>query len=610
MCLFPFMLRHMESLLAQATTHVGDIVRKAIRLEQNQGVLVVYDRDCPLAALLTDAYRAALPEAQFLDFNAVPPARVIASMYRCAPGDLVVCIQSSNFRLNEFRVRIELFKRGLKAIEHTHMNRIPPEQVARYIAALAYDPDYLLPLGHALKGRLDRCSHARVRCKDTELVYQTGMESAKLNVGDYTRMKNVGGTFPIGEVFTEPKDFSRVNGAVRIFAFAGEDHLVRMVEPFILQIERGIATHWPGAPAEFCAVMETVRAEETAYVREFGLGLNRAMDKAHVVSDITAYERMNGMHLSLGAKHTIYAKPGLSRKHGRYHIDVFVDAQEIFLDDECIFRQGTYVMPARTHEVLGVRMHDISPLALRAQLQTWLDGNTPRVIVTPNPEFILHARRDPAFLALLNRADLAVPDGIGLIYAVAALSGAHVQYRQTGVQVLEELAALCAKKWKSLLLFGGAHGSAEAAATALRQRWSYQNIHAYEPGMVSVTAQGLDIAQADVHAVRLHAPDVIAVALGQGKQERFIFEHLPFLPSVRIAIGIGGAMEMIAGRLPRAPEPWRRAGFEWLWRLRLEPWRVRRIFRATIIFPLVIAWVTLKQSRFLRALKALRSLKY
>ena len=94
---------------------------------------------------------------------------------------------------------------------------IDESQFETYVNALYYDANFYRPLGTALKQRLDTCEKVRVFCEGTELVYPVGMESSKLNIGDYTGMKNVGGTFPIGEVFTESKDLTKVNGAVKIF---------------------------------------------------------------------------------------------------------------------------------------------------------------------------------------------------------------------------------------------------------------------------------------------------------------------------------------------------------------------------------------------------------
>ena len=85
-----------------------------------------------------------------------------------------------------------------------------------------------------------------------------------------------------------------------------------------------------------------VPTNSTPTVREFGLGLNNAMGKHRVVSDITAFERQKGLHLSIGAKHTVYAKQGMHRKHGRYHVDVFVDVERITMDGQPIYQDGDF----------------------------------------------------------------------------------------------------------------------------------------------------------------------------------------------------------------------------------------------------------------------------
>jgi hypothetical protein len=332
----------MEHTLEQlAKTHITQIITRAIELEPKERALIIFDTDAPLTRIITEAYRQALPKAQFVDFATVTTGDIFALFDELNQGDLVVLIQSSNFRLDDFRVRIELFQRGFKTIEHTHLNRIPETQFATYIEALAYDPTYYRPLGKALKNGIENAQRIRVVCDGTELCYDGGMEEAKLNVGDYREMKNVGGTFPIGEVFTEPKDLRAVNGTAKIFAFAGEDHLVRTYEPFLVHVTNGVLTA-PEGPEAFQSVLKLIGDEEEVLVREFGMGLNPVMGPDALVNDITAFERQRGLHLSLGEKHAIYAKPGLHRKKGRYHVDIFVAVTQIFFDDQLVFADGTY----------------------------------------------------------------------------------------------------------------------------------------------------------------------------------------------------------------------------------------------------------------------------
>lgn len=249
------------------------------------------------------------------------------------------------------------------------------------------------------------------------------------------------------------------------------------------------------------------------------------------------------------------------------------------------------------HEVFGVMFDDLPIETISERFRTWLRGGEAHVVVTPNPEFLLQARRDPEFREYLNKSDLVVADGVGIRYAVAALSDGNLRHRQTGVDMLQLLAAVCEEQGRTLLLLGGLPGSAQSAADVFLRRFPRLRVLGRDPGAVDPENILPSLLQ-EVSEIR---PDVLAVALGQGKQERFIHEALRQLPSVRIAIGVGGAFDMISGKRPRAPRWLRATGLEWLWRLIIEPKRARRIARAVILFPIVVACATLKQRRFLRA---------
>ena len=326
----------MKDLSALAAKHAADTVRLALKHEPARKALVVFDAQSPLSRLVTEAYRSALPEAEFVDYDATTRETILAAIELLQPRDLVVMIQSMTFRLDEFRIRIELFKRKLAVIEHVHLERATDDrQMEIYVDAMAYDPSYYRPLGHALKASIDAAETVKVFCDGTTLTYDGGMEPTKLNIGDYEGMTNVGGTFPIGEVFSEPRDLAMVNGEVKLFAFAGLDHLVQMHEPFTVRIEKGIVVSHEG-PASFQEVLDQISADEQVMVREFGIGLNPAMGKDRLLKDITAFERQKGLHLSLGEKHGVYKKPGFNPKKTHFHIDVFVDVERIEVDGEAL----------------------------------------------------------------------------------------------------------------------------------------------------------------------------------------------------------------------------------------------------------------------------------
>jgi N-acetylglucosaminyldiphosphoundecaprenol N-acetyl-beta-D-mannosaminyltransferase len=257
-----------------------------------------------------------------------------------------------------------------------------------------------------------------------------------------------------------------------------------------------------------------------------------------------------------------------------------------------------------TYDILGVEIDDISDIKLKQLLLQWLNGKGGAKIVTPNPEIILEARDNHEFKKLLNESDLSVPDGIGLSYATVALHSHSLECRHTGVDVFLLLMQLCAEQEKRVLLMGGNPGSAAKSARVLKKVFPALCIEGFDPGRIHGNAGHIIIPDDVLSQIQASKPDTIVVGLGAGKQEKFVQELMGLVPEIKIGIGVGGAFEMVSGQLPRAPEGIRKAGFEWLWRLRLEPKRFKRIMTATIIFPLTIASVTLRQHRFLRACMA------
>jgi aminopeptidase len=330
------------ALLILAEKNVRDLLAMALEYAPPHKALVVFDKGCELSLMLAEAYRRALPDALLIDFDAVAADDILPEFTKLAPHDLVVLIQSSSFRLEAYRIRIELFKRSLKVIEHVHLARMTGLEARYYIEALAYDPAYYRGVGLALKARIDRAGSARLDSGGEQLIFGGPLESAKLNIGDYTGMTNVGGQFPIGEVFTEAQDLEAVNGRVRIFVFGDTAFMVnRPLEPITLVVERGRVIDVIDSTPEFEAVLTLIRAAEgEVWLRELGFGMNRALSPTQMVSDIGTFERMCGIHLSLGAKHGVYQKPQFKRKDARFHVDVFAITEAVYLDDELVYADG------------------------------------------------------------------------------------------------------------------------------------------------------------------------------------------------------------------------------------------------------------------------------
>lgn len=333
-----------DSAIDTAEKHVRDILTLAFEHDSTHAALVVWDGQCGLSLALAAAYRRCLPDAKFLDFDALAPETIRAAFEQLVPSDLVVLIQTSSFRLDAFRLRVELFKLGLKVIEHPHLGRMPGAEALLYIDSLAYDPDYVRRVGIALKTHINSAATGVLDSGGEQLFFSSGFEPAKMNIGDYRAMKNVGGQFPIGEVFTESLDLEAVNGRVRIFVFGDTQFSVnKPAQPITLVIEQGRVTAALDSTPEFDKVLEQIRADEgEVWLREVGFGLNRTFTRDILVSDIGTYERMCGIHLSLGAKHGSYTKPQIRRADARYHVDVFAITESLRLGDAEVYHDAAW----------------------------------------------------------------------------------------------------------------------------------------------------------------------------------------------------------------------------------------------------------------------------
>lgn len=333
---------------ALARHNVADIVRIAIGHAEDEPALIIYDTECPLASVLADAYCSSLPQAQVIEISTVDNDTVMAAFAAQPAGALIVLIQSTHFRLDAYRLRVQLFAQGLKVIEHVHLSRMINDEATHYIASLAYDADYYRGTGAALQAKMASAPHAKLISGNGDVLhYACALEPAKLNVGDYRALNNIGGQFPIGEVFTEATDLTAVHGRAQIYVFGDTTfHCNFPPQPITIVVEAGRIVDVENSTPEFDAVLTRIReVEGEVWLRELGLGLNQAFSRERTVSDIGTYERLCGIHLSLGAKHGSYNKPQFKRKDTRFHIDVFVDvAGGVWLGDENVYQDERWII--------------------------------------------------------------------------------------------------------------------------------------------------------------------------------------------------------------------------------------------------------------------------
>lgn len=233
-----------------------------------------------------------------------------------------------------------------------------------------------------------------------------------------------------------------------------------------------------------------------------------------------------------------------------------------------------------------------------------IEKNTSKTIkiVTPNPEQVVLGQKDAQFAKMLNRADVAIPDGIGLVWAHGVMGAKYSLTRFPGVELMHDLVGLAARKRVTIALIGGRDDLAVEALKCLRQE--HPSLRGLARAFLDVEVRDgtLQSARSDdlntyierlVHELEARRARMVFIALGAPKQE-YVMEALAarmkkFARPV-ILMSVGGSLDIIAGRTPRAPRFVQNLGLEWLWRLVREPWRWRRQL-ALIEF----VWLVLKK---------------
>ena len=194
-------------------------------------------------------------------------------------------------------------------------------------------------------------------------------------------------------------------------------------------------------------------------------------------------------------------------------------------------------------------------------------------IATPNPEMYVSAVFDSQFRSILKNNSFNIIDGFGLSKLLKLFGYKH--NRITGTDLVAEIFS---DSEFSVYILGGNEGNIKQ----IKKKYSNLNIKGYFDGKVLVD-DNHDLA----HQINALEPDILLVALGAPKQEKWIAQNLQYLQNVKIAIGIGGAIDYLSGSVSRAPVFIRTMGLEWLYRLIKQPERYKRIFKAVVVFPIL-----------------------
>ena len=261
-------------------------------------------------------------------------------------------------------------------------------------------------------------------------------------------------------------------------------------------------------------------------------------------------------------------------------------------------------------EVLGVKVSNMDKNQALQRVGSFLNNTGQYKIFTPNPEMIVKAQKDEYFKTVLNSGDLNLCDGMG----VQIFTGIK---RIPGVDFMIEICRLAAEGGRSVYLLGTRFDEVvKKAAENLQKQFPNLKIVGYDKGPEVIeqnptlypspyrggseladlatvppptrgrTEEGVFVSDNNVTIQQINQarPDILFVAFGMGKQEKWIYENLTKLPSVKVAMGVGGSFDFISGKTKRASLFLRQLGLEWVYRLWQEPRRIGRIFNATARF--------------------------
>lgn len=240
--------------------------------------------------------------------------------------------------------------------------------------------------------------------------------------------------------------------------------------------------------------------------------------------------------------------------------------------------------------ILGVKFAHLTMEEALVSISGYIYQEKPHLVVTANPETVMLAQNDQLFGEILERANLVVADGIGVVWASKIL-GNPLPERIPGIELAEGLLKMAANEGWRVFLLGGEEGVADQATLALLEELPGLQIVGTHHGYFQTGSE----EQALIAKIKKAEPQILLVALGVPRQEKWLAAHLGSL-KIPVAIGVGGSFNVWAGVDKRAPLWIRKIHLEWLYRLVKQPWRIKR----TAVLPKFVTsvWLTrLRQGR-------------
>ena len=228
-------------------------------------------------------------------------------------------------------------------------------------------------------------------------------------------------------------------------------------------------------------------------------------------------------------------------------------------------------MPSlQTVKILGLPVHNLVMSDALAAVREFVHSGGTHQIITADASMLVLAQEDPELFAIIQKASLVTPDSVGVLHA-SKQYGIPIRQRVSGVELVEQLCAKSASESYRIFFFGAGPGVADMAASAMNQKYPGCQVVGTHDGYFKDTDM-----PAILEKIKADKPDILCVAFGIPKQEKWIAKHQAEL-GVPVAIGVGGTFDVLSGTVKRAPLPFQKLHLEWLWRLIANPKKYQKV---------------------------------
>ena len=207
----------------------------------------------------------------------------------------------------------------------------------------------------------------------------------------------------------------------------------------------------------------------------------------------------------------------------------------------------------------------------KSDLFEYLDTFEKVNIISGNPEVLYNGLKDRELFGIFtSRSSVIIPDGVGTVLA-SKLAGSPVKEKLAGIEVMEGIIQRCAEKGQGIYLLGAKEEVVAACAEKLKSKYPGIKIAGWHNGYFDI-----DNCNDIISDIKEKTPKAVFVAMGSPRQDRFILKYMDQLPC-SIFMGVGGSFDVISGNIQRAPKWMINIGMEWLYRVSVEPWRLKRL---------------------------------